>query len=265
MPTLKIYPPRQLPEQSLSEQEFQDWINELEIYLGAVDDMAHFMTDGRYHQWQSEERNPLRLQILHAQDPDRLASNARNRDNLMEELLTKRRIQLKQFLGLVAKCASKNMYATIVRHATSLQWVYTRLRQDYDIQQKGVHFLNIIDIKWNPETKTPAGFYNEYRTVIMNNIARQNEVMHWNDNNVQAQDEVIGASYEDLILLNVLTRPVIRIILARRLSQIFRRLHYVLHWIYWLGSDCSLYNVYILFPVGVGDSRFSDTNQFFPY
>ena len=105
MPTLKIYPPRQLPEHSLSEQEFQDWINELEIYLGADNDMAHFMADGRYHQWESEERNPLRLQNLHAQDPDRPANDARNRDDLMEELLTKRRRQLKQFLGLVAKCA----------------------------------------------------------------------------------------------------------------------------------------------------------------
>ena len=61
------------------------------------------------------------------------------------------------------------------------------------------------------------------------------------------------------------TRCVIRIILARRLSQIFRRLHYVLHWIYWLHSDCSWYNVYKLFPIGVGDSRFSDTNRFFHY
>ena len=182
MPTLKIYPPCQLPDQGISEQDFQDWVTELEIYLGTDDDMARFMTDGKYDTWQSEERNPQRIQNVHAQDPDRPAADARNRQDLIEELLTKRRRQLKQFLGLVAKCASKNMYATIIRHATSLQWVYTRLRQDYDIQQKGVHFLNIIDMKWNPETKTPAGFYHEYRTIILNNIASQNETIHWNEN-----------------------------------------------------------------------------------
>ena len=58
MPTLKIYSPRQLPEQGISEQEFQDWVNELEIYLGTDDDMVRFMTDGKYDTWQSEERNP---------------------------------------------------------------------------------------------------------------------------------------------------------------------------------------------------------------
>ena len=51
MLSLKIYPPKQLPEHHISEQDFQDWSNELEIYLGADDDMARFMPDGRYHTW----------------------------------------------------------------------------------------------------------------------------------------------------------------------------------------------------------------------
>ena len=93
------------------------------------------------------------------------------------DLLTKRRRQLKTFLGQVARCTSQNLYATIVRHATSLDWIYNKLRETYNIQQKGIHFLNIIELKYDPEHKTPAGFYIEYRTMIINNVGRAGEVI----------------------------------------------------------------------------------------
>ena len=121
----------------------------------------------------------------------------------MTELLAKRRRQLRTFIGQVAKSASKNMYAVIVRHSTSLDWIYNKIREDYDIQTKGIHFLNIVDLTYDPETKTPAGFYNEYRTVIINNVRRRGETIHWNNQDLTA-DEVIGPLSEDVILMNVL-------------------------------------------------------------
>ena len=96
------------------------------------------------------------------------------------------------------------MYAAIVRHSTSLEWIYNKIREDYDIQTKGIHFLNIVDLEYNTETKTPAGFYNEYRTVILNNIGRRAEVIHWNQNIALAADETIEPLFEDVILMNVL-------------------------------------------------------------
>jgi len=44
MPAIKIHPPKPLPEQAISEQEFQDWKNELEIWLGEDDSMARKST-----------------------------------------------------------------------------------------------------------------------------------------------------------------------------------------------------------------------------
>ena len=52
------------------------------------------------------------------------------------------------------------MYAAIVRHSTSLEWIYNEITEDYNIQTKGIHFLNIVDLEYNPEMKTPAGIYN---------------------------------------------------------------------------------------------------------
>ena len=168
MPGIKIHPPKQLPEHSLSQQEFEDWINELEIYLGQDAAMARFMTGGLYDTWTSQEANPNRIPDVLDGDPETPADGANNRAALMTELLAKRRRELRTFIGLIAKVAAKNMYAGIVRHSISLQWVYDRIREQYDIQNRGIHFLNIIDLKYDPETKTPAGFYNEYRTVILN-------------------------------------------------------------------------------------------------
>ena len=37
---------------------------------------------------------------------------------------------------------------------TSLQWIYTKIRQDHNILTNRIHFLNIIDLKYNLETMT---------------------------------------------------------------------------------------------------------------
>ena len=83
MPQIKIHPPKQLPEHSISQQEFEDWQNELEIYLGQDENMARFMTDSIYLDWLSQEENPNRIQNVHNRDPDRPAQDAQNRDNRM--------------------------------------------------------------------------------------------------------------------------------------------------------------------------------------
>ena len=106
--------------------------------------MARFMEAGQYANWQSQEQNPDRIQILHANDPDRPNEDAANREDRLKDLLNKRRRQLKTFLGHVARCTLQNLYATIVRHTTSLDWIYNKLKEKYNIQQKGIYFLKII-------------------------------------------------------------------------------------------------------------------------
>ena len=83
MPAIKIHPPKPLPEQVVSEQEFQDWQNKLEIWLEEDDNMARFMTKGHDNAWQSQEANPHRLQALDQNDPDRPQAGANNRDDLI--------------------------------------------------------------------------------------------------------------------------------------------------------------------------------------
>ena len=56
------------------------------------------------------------------------------------------------------------------------------LRCDYDIQQKGIHFYNILDLQYDSAKVTPIAFYNQYRTMITNNLSRRNDVIKFKDN-----------------------------------------------------------------------------------
>ena len=47
MPTIKIYPPSQLPDRNVSETEFNIWKEELEVYLNQEESFQQFLEDGK--------------------------------------------------------------------------------------------------------------------------------------------------------------------------------------------------------------------------
>ena len=188
MPVTKIHPPTQLPVRGLTEQQFQVWQTQLRAWLYCDEALGHFLPDGRYSQWQSEETNADRIQALADPDPE-LPQNPTEAQTA--DLLTKRRRQLVVFLSQVANCVSTNHYTTVMKHATSLQWIFDKIRQDYDINHKGIHFLNLSRLKYDPATMMPAGFYQLYRAHIINHTARAGQTIQWNNNQVLDNDEVI--------------------------------------------------------------------------
>ena len=72
MPGIKIFPPSQLPVKNLSQQQLEQWIVQLEIWLGQDNDMARFMERGIYQNWAADEVTPHRIVALHANDPKNL-------------------------------------------------------------------------------------------------------------------------------------------------------------------------------------------------
>ena len=91
-----------------------------------------------------------------------------------------------------------------MQNSTSLQWIYTRLREDYDIQTKGIHLFNIIDLNYNDSTMTPTGFYNQYRMIIMNNLAKTGDVIRYKSATLLTANEIMGPTFKDIILLQVI-------------------------------------------------------------
>ena len=112
MPTIKIYPPRQLPDRNVSEIEFNIWKEELEVYLSQEEDFRHFLNGGSYDSWTSQEYATV----------DRIETLA-NVDENQEEggdeeayVLLKRNRDLRTFLSIVAKCVSQGHYSSVIRH-----------------------------------------------------------------------------------------------------------------------------------------------------
>ena len=68
MQSIKIYPPAQLPDKNLSEQKFEAWQTELEVWLGEDDDMARFMGNSIYSEWTSAEVLSNRIAAISAND-----------------------------------------------------------------------------------------------------------------------------------------------------------------------------------------------------
>ena len=171
MPSMKIYPLAQLPDRDVTETQFNIWQEELEAYLVQEKDFAVFLKDGSYDEWESYETNNNRILALKTEDTlaadeasGRTAIQARTAN---EAFLKNIRKNLRTALSIVGNCVSQGHNNSVVRHSTSLEWIYKTLWSDYNIRQKGILFFNIIEIKYSANT-TPVAFYNQYRTIVLN-------------------------------------------------------------------------------------------------
>ena len=101
MPTIKIYPPTQLPDRGVTETQFSIWCEELEVYLAQEAEFAQFLPDGKYNEWLSKESNPDRILQLHEDD---LADRNLNTQAAREEKLRSVRTKLRTVLSIIGKC-----------------------------------------------------------------------------------------------------------------------------------------------------------------
>ena len=209
MPTIKIYPPSQLPDRDVSETQFNIWVEELEVYLSQEKNYEVFLKGGLYESWESFENNENRIpevkpddQTQPANRDDPVAVEAARQAN--ETKLKTYRKDLRTVLSIIGKCVPEGQYSSVVRHSTSLQWIYDSLRTDFDIQKKGIHFFNILDIKYDGSKMTPISFYNQYRTLIVNNLGKNGDIIKYKNNEALAGDEKMTPMLEDVLLLNVI-------------------------------------------------------------
>ena len=64
MSTVKLHPPNPLPPKKLTHQQFDRWHTELHEWLGGDEILSHFLPDGNYPTWESEEANQHRIAVL---------------------------------------------------------------------------------------------------------------------------------------------------------------------------------------------------------
>ena len=68
MPTIKIYPPTQLPDRGLTETQFNIWKEELEVYLSQEKGFKLFLPGQLYDTWEAAETYSHRIRELNVND-----------------------------------------------------------------------------------------------------------------------------------------------------------------------------------------------------
>ena len=207
MPTIKIYPPSQLPERNLTETQFSIWKEELEVYLSQEKSFKIFLPGQPYETWESAEAYNDRIRNLNEGDEVRQSADITHDEAIVqnEEKLADMRTDLRTLLAIVGKCVSEGHYNSVIRHSISLNWIYNMIKSDYDIQAKGIHFFHITEVKYDHEKTTPIAFYNKYRTIVVNNLAKARDVIKYKNNEILDRDEKMTPMLEDIVLLNVIS------------------------------------------------------------
>ena len=156
MPTIKVYAPNQSPDRGVSETQFNIWIEELEIYLSQEADFRLILPGEAYPEWESHENNLDRLTAVKGEDEAAAIDGAK---------LKVGHRQLRTVLSVVGS-VSIGHYDAVKRISTSLRWIYDMLRCDYDIQKKGIHFFNLLDLNYDPAKLTPTAFSTDPMIVL---------------------------------------------------------------------------------------------------
>ena len=103
MPSIKIYPPAQLPDRNISETQFNIWKEEIEVYISQEKDFKIFLPGQAYANWESAEAYGNRIRQLHDNDVviadrDTTAAQAAIEN---EEKLSDLRIHLRTVLAIM--------------------------------------------------------------------------------------------------------------------------------------------------------------------
>ena len=88
----------------------------------------------------------------------------------------------------------------IDQSSTSLDWIFSYLKQHYNIQAKGANFLKITEHNYT-SCMLPQVFYKQFRASFLNNLRKKNEKVTHKGGMVLQEDETLSPSFEDAIVL----------------------------------------------------------------
>jgi len=94
---------------------------------------------------------------------------------------------------------------------TSLEcnWIImvpNRIKQneDYSIQDKKMHLTDLLDLQYHPEFSA-VDFYAEFRNCVLASLKKKGDIIKWQNSKVLDEDEQLSPTFEELILINVLS------------------------------------------------------------
>jgi len=121
-------------------------------------------------------------------------------------------LELGTFLDIISKSCDISHYHDIVQNSTSLQWIYSKLAQYYNIFDKEINHniyenefsvLDLFDLHYQ-HGMSYVDFYNKYRDLVITNLKKKGDIIIWKNSKVLEADEELTPTFEDMILANVL-------------------------------------------------------------
>ena len=198
----KIETPSQLPESGLSRVQFKSWKEGMMVYLKQNEDFLHFLPGGMYEKWEREEETPNRIQELaETEVPEPDAGNEAT-VTAREKLLSKRRRDLSTMLSIIARKVDQYDFDDVMNCSTSIASIWDMIELVYDIGRKGVHFLELGKIRYEPG-ESPVKFYKKIYHHFMDNLYKSGDVLAYKDCQM-TEDEKLSPTLLNFILYHTI-------------------------------------------------------------
>ena len=204
---LRLKPPSPLPKGPVSKIAFKVFLNQLRAYLEQDYVNYMFLPEGCYATWRSKQEG-RRIDQLSAEDVDnqKLLQQARAREPTIDlnteqaRLLLTRNSQVGKFITLIAILCHYTEQDDIDTCSTSWQWIVNYLRQHYNIESRGEHFLDIAQITYSSETSHQV-FYKQFRAGFLDNLRKRGDRLAFKNNQLLDADEQVSPTLEATIVL----------------------------------------------------------------
>ena len=209
MTTIKLHPPKELPEDGVTAVAFEAWKNQVLSFLEQEIINSDFIS-GLYSNWHAKTNTAdgLRISRVSLQDPEAVklvAKHSKDTDGGIakeaadKELKKKRNAQLTKCLQLVANLCQYSEQSDIMNSSTSFAWIWDHLCKHYNIETKGSHFLDISSMRPTPGQK-PVVFYKQFRCGFLNNLRKKDDNILFNGTKLK-EDEKLSPTFECAIMM----------------------------------------------------------------
>ena len=228
MTTIKLTPPKELPEDGLTAVAFEAWQNQVLSFLEQETINYEFIS-GRYATWEAKTNSATghRIAALKTTDPEKIKTenkvilndaNGAVKAAELNDLLLKRNAQLTKCLQLVANLCQYSEQADIMNCSKNLNWIWEYLRRHYNIESRGSHFLSVAAM--NPKTaQKPAVFYKQFRAGFLNNLRKKDDTILYSGVKLTV-DETISPTFECAIMMWALEKIDSRLDCHRKFKKI---------------------------------------------
>ena len=209
---LRLKPPSPLPEGPVSKVAFKVFLNQLKAYLEQDYTNYLFLPGGCYEVWRPEIEG-RRIAALADNDPEnqKLIQAAAGRDNGVDlpaeqaRLLLTRNSQLSKFITLIAILCHYTEQDDVTQCSTSMEWITKYLRQHYNLESRGEHFLDIVEVVYTQDMPYQT-FYKQFRAGFLDNLRKQGDRLVYKNNAQLDSDEKMSPTLEAAIVLWALER-----------------------------------------------------------